>query len=299
MPGQRAGEPLVHAGPRQAERVVAVPTTISVRHAELSPGSVLTDELWSVVADAGCAAASIQLCAGTLGALSYVHPAIDHSGQRQATFSDTIAVTEPAFLSSGSATLGLRDGDRFAHLHASWRGSDGQLRGGHLLPGATVGAVPVHAVVRALHEVNQYSETDLETGLPAFTPARRPADALGQRRGVISRVRPGVDLHEAVLFACRKGEFASATICASLGSVVGARLRTGAGRVVEADWPATEFTELTGTVRYAETGSPEVILAGTAVDRNGDVHSGLLIPGQNPVAVTFELYLEEAAADGG
>ncbi|WP_083666021.1 hypothetical protein [Saccharomonospora sp. CUA-673] len=64
--------------------------------------------------------------------------------------------------------------------------------------------------------------------------------------------------------------------------------------IVEVDWPATELTSLTGTVR-----GDDVALVAAMVDRHGDVHSGAVLPGENPVAVTYELYLEDEAEGDG
>lgn len=38
-------------------------------------------------------------------------------------------------------------------------------------------------------------------------------------------------------------------------------------------------------------------LAGTVVDLHGNVHHGTLLRGENPVAVTFELYVEEVLSN--
>src|SRR5690606_11849250 len=166
------------------------------------------------------------------------------------------------------------------------------VRGGHLLPECTVGDIPIEATVRLLHDVAWVSSTCPETMMPAF--GHRAGVGCERPQAVFARIRPGVDLCYAVVEVAGRAGFPTARVRAGLGSVVGARLRTGEGRVTEADWPATEFTSLAGTVS-----DRDVSLAAVAVDRNGDVHSGVVIPGQNPVAVTFELYLEEGAHDGG
>ncbi|OQO92016.1 hypothetical protein B1813_06970 [Saccharomonospora piscinae] len=293
MTARRAGVPLHHPGPRPAERIVSVPTPVTVVRAELPPGAVVADALWELTRSAGCRGASAELAHGCFGTLRYVHPAIATDGTRIASFSDTVEPTAPGFVVGGSATVGTREGRGFAHVHAAWLDGDGALRGGHLLPGTTVGDVAIQVTLRALPGAALVSETDPETTLPAFTP-HRVAGEHGPARAVVSRVRPGVDLHEAVVEAARRGGFSSAVVRASLGSAVGARLRTGPGRITEADWPATEFTALTGTVEGADGDRPRVTLAGSLVDLTGRVHAGVLLAGQNPVAVTFELFVEEA-----
>ncbi|MBB3052538.1 putative DNA-binding protein with PD1-like motif [Prauserella isguenensis] len=289
MTAQRAGVPLQHPGPRTQERIAAVPTGVTVVRAELPPGANIVDELWRITETAGYRAACVELAHGSFGTLRYVHPAV--GAERPAFYSDTVEPAGPCFVLGGSATVGNRDGRAFAHLHATWLDEHGRIRGGHLLPETTVGDVPIEATARLLHDAEYVSDTCPETSMPAFTPhaLARPATT----QAVAARILPGEDLHDAVATVAARAGFDSAVVRASLGSAVGARLRTGPGRITEADWPATEFTSLTGTVRGGD-----VVLTASLVDRNGDVHSGLLLPGQNPVAVTFELYVERADPGG-
>src|SRR5690606_15282003 len=144
-------------------------------------------------------------------------------------------------------------------VHATWLDERGRLRGGHLLPDTTVGTVPIEATVRVLSDVDLVSETCAETEMPAFTPYRRtPATRI---RAVLSGIRPGEDLCPEVAPVARRAGFDSALVRASLGSLVGARLRSGAGEPVEVDWPASEVTSLTGTVR-----GEDVALVASMVD---------------------------------
>src|SRR5699024_9232426 len=174
----------------------------------------------------------------------------------------------------------------------------GRLRGGHLLPEARVGDVPIEVVLRALPGAEQLSDTDPETGMPAFTPQPYTGPALpvpdGAPRAVISRVLPGVYLDEAVVRVCQSAGFARARVRASLGSTVGARLLGEDGEIQEVAWPAVEFTQLLGGADLTGT-EPVVELQGTLVDIHSEVHNGVIALGQNPVAVAFELYVEEVA----
>ncbi|MCR3721676.1 MULTISPECIES: DNA-binding protein [Prauserella salsuginis group] len=285
MTAHRAGFPLQHPGPRSAERIVSVPTGVTVVRTELPPGARVAAELWRITESAGHRAACVELVHGSFGTLRYVHPAV--GAERPAYFSETYEPAGPCFVLGGSATVGSREGSGFAHVHATWLDEHGRVRGGHLLPDTTVGAVPIEATMRLLHDVAYVSDTCPETAMPAFSPHPRWEAAATQ--AVAARIRPGEDLHTAVTDVAARAGFRSAVVRASLGSTVGARLRTGPGRIAEADWPATEFTSLTGTVADGEA-----VLTASLVDRNGDVHSGLVLPGQNPVAVTFELYVERA-----
>ena len=110
---------------------------------------------------------------------------------------------------------------------------------------------------------------------------------------MISRVLPGVHLDDALLRVCRAAGFERARVRASLGSTVGARLLSEDGETTEVAWPAVEFTQLIGGVDGASGDAPLVELQGTLVDIHGEVHNGVVRLGENPVAVTFELYVEE------
>lgn len=290
--------PLTHAGPRHPERIVSVPTRTTVVRAELPPGTLLTASLHDVLATTGCTSANVEIFGGSFGRLRYVVPAICTDGSKPVTFSDVREASQPSHLLVGSATLGLREGQPFTHCHATWVDTDGMLRGGHLLPDVEVGDVPIEVTVRALREAEQKSSTDPETEMHVFTPApaadRRPSSPTSTR-GVVSRVRPAVDLHAAVKEVCRRHGFAFAVVRGGLGSVVGARLQHGGG-FVEVEGPATELTSLIGRARTDSRGDHQVTLSCTLVDRHGVIHSGMLAEGENPVAVTFELYVEEDQA---
>ncbi|WP_109473737.1 PCC domain-containing protein [Ornithinimicrobium cavernae] len=292
----RAGEPLVYTGPAPAQRLASVPSPVVVVRGELAAGELLTDALWALLEPTGAQAASVELGTGTFGHLPFVYPAISEDPAQPVSFSEPHVAPGPAMVLSGSGTVGHRFGERFTHTHAAWLDARGRLRGGHLLPDARVGDVPIEVVLRALPGAEQVSADDPETGMPAFTPRPYtgpaldvPADA---PRAVISRVLPGVYLDEAVLRVCREAGFGRARVRASLGSTVGARLLAEDGEVHEVAWPAVEYTQLLGG---ADLSGPEPVveLQGTLVDIYSEVHNGVIALGENPVAVTFELYVEE------
>lgn len=292
----RAGEPLVYPGPAPVERLAAVPTPVVVIRDELAPGELLTDAIWSLLEPTGALAATVELGSGTFGHLPFVFPAIGADPAMPVSFTEPHVAPGPAMVLSGSGTVGHRFGERFTHTHATWLDARGRLRGGHLLPDARVGDVPIEVVLRALPGAEQLSDTDPETGMPAFTPRPYtgpalpvPADA---PRAVISRVLPGVYLDEAVVRVCQEAGFARARVRSSLGSTVGARLLGEDGEVHEVAWPAVEFTQLLGGADLTGP-EPVVELQGTLVDIYSEVHNGVIALGENPVAVTFELYVEE------
>ncbi|WP_083666023.1 PCC domain-containing protein [Saccharomonospora sp. CUA-673] len=210
------GVPLRHPGPRHAERIVSVPTDVTVVRTQLPRGERIADALWRLTSESGATAASVELAHGSFGILRYVYPAI--GTDRPAYFSETVEPAGPCFVRTGSATVGVRDGAGFAHIHATWFDEHGRVRGGHLLPDTTVGDIPIEATVRLLSDVDLVSATDPETDMPVFTP--HPRRTPGRARAVMSRIRPGEDLCGAVATIARRAGFASATVRASVGSLV-------------------------------------------------------------------------------
>lgn len=308
MIAREIGVPLVHAGPAPTERLVSVPSAVRVVRAELPTGTLITEALWDLMEPTGARAAAVELGSGTFGDLPYVFPAIGEDPARPMSFTAPQSCPGPAMVLSGSATVGRRFGEKFTHTHATWMDAHGALRGGHLLPDARVGEVPIEVVLRALLDAEQHSSDCEETGLPAFTPGPRDgstplsqdaaaAEGTGMPgpRAVISRVRPGVYLDDAVRQVCQRAGFDRAQVRASLGSTVGALLSTADGAITRVDWPAVEFTQLVGFARDIVSGDGTVELQGTVVDIHGEVFNGVVRPGENPVAVTFELYVEEVA----
>lgn len=292
----KIGVPLMHCGPAPKQRIVSVASAVEVVRGELPPGALLIDALWNLMEPTGAEAGAVELGPGTFGNLPYVYPAVGDDASQPMSFTKANRSPGPCLVLGGSATVGRRHGERFTHTHATWMDGQGRIRGGHLLPEAHVGEVPILVVLRALVDAEQVSDDDPETGLPTFTPRPRRGAPVHSRattdRAVISRVRPGIFIDDAVRDICRAAGFDQAQVRASLGSTVGARLTTSEG-VTEVAWPAVEFTQLVGAAQGMLGEHSELELQGTLVDIHGDIHHGVVRPGENPVAVTFELYVEE------
>lgn len=291
--------PLAHPGPRAAQRRISLPTSSLVVPVVLPVGRSLVEALGAVLDQLGVDSAQVELLDGTFSRLSYTYPAIDELGPAVVGYAQPAShAAVPARIIAGSATVGRRDGQRFVHCHAAWFDSHGALRGGHLWPADTVTGADVRVVVHALHDVRCLSSDDPESTLPVFTPRPRthtgPRSGAGSggevRRAVMSRLAPGVELVGAVTEVIAEAGFAAASINGSLGSLVGAVFRR-AGSTLVVDGPATEAT-LTG--RFDASGEAVVTLI--AIDRFGSVHAGLLVPGENIIAVTAELLVEEVAS---
>ncbi|KQX72330.1 PCC domain-containing protein [Aeromicrobium sp. Root472D3] len=283
--------PLTHPGPAVAPRIASVETGVVVERVSLAPGRRLVDAIDDELVRLGLDSAQVDLVGGPLARVSYCFPAVSPDGSTAAWYSDTHEAATPAELVRGSATVGRRDGERFMHCHAAWFDRSGRLRGGHLWPDTAVGATPLEVVVHAFDAVDLTSGTDDETRMPVFTPraaAVRPP-AVARRRAVMSRVRPGIELHDAIHEVMAVAGFDRAGVRGSLGSLVGATLE-GPDGVVVSDGPATEVA-LSGHVSGGDAH-----LGAVVVDRHGEVAMGELTEVGNLVAITFELLVEEIVA---
>ncbi|WP_231444402.1 DNA-binding protein [Brevibacterium zhoupengii] len=300
-PGFRLGDPgdvVIHAGPRLSPRLVSVPTRHSEHLIDLVAGDDLFDSVTGLLKTLDVSGLMVEFVAGEFGRIDYVYPAYGPDAERPMSFTTEFHHAGPAVLCHASATVGAKGGEPFAHIHASWLTEEGLAEGGHLLPGTLVGPNGMRLRVFALADAQQLSEADPETGFFAFaptalhTPAAESAQgsvsmsesAQGSSNAVISRVRPGELIDDAIVAICREAGFDSAEVRASLGSTTGAVFFDGT-----APWPAVEFTHLTGSVRGALGDDPRLRLDAEVVDVAGEVHAGQLVLGANPVAVTFEL----------
>ncbi|TNM57001.1 PCC domain-containing protein [Brevibacterium sediminis] len=304
FPLKAPGTAVVHAGQRQSPRIVSVPTRCTEHVLELPEGADLFASLEASLTDFAVPGIMAEFVSGQFGHIDYVHPAYGPDAEHPMSFTQAFTVDDPSRLRHASATIGWRDDSPFCHVHASWTNADGETKGGHLLPGTLTGPFGLTIRLFALPDAHLISDVDPETGFSAFAPhpvtpahaaassstapdlaaATRPAEA------VVTRVRPGEILDEAVLAVCRTADFDSAEVVASLGSTTGAVFTDGT-----APWPAVEFTHLSGAVTGARNSTPRIALSGEVVDVAGEVSSGTLKPQANPVAVTFELFVRRTA----
>ncbi|WP_346036913.1 PCC domain-containing protein [Brevibacterium picturae] len=286
-PVGRPGDVVIHAGPRQNPRIVSVPTRHTEHLIDLVEGDGLFDSITGLLDSLEVSGLMVEFVDGEFGGIEYVYPAYGPDAEHPMSFTSDFRFEGPATVHHGSATVGAKDGVPFSHIHASWVTEDGTIRGGHLLPGTLVGPNGMRLRVFALADAQLLSETDPETGFSAFAPAVTVAAAPDHSGdAVVSRVRPGEFIDEAVLAVCREVGFDAAEVRASLGSTTGAVFTAGT-----APWPAVEFTRLTGAITGALGDSLQLSLEGEVVDVAGTVHSGVLAARANPVAVTCELFV--------
>lgn len=105
---------------------------------------------------------------------------------------------------------------------------------------------------------------------------------------LIARIKPNEDVLTALETIARTHGIRNATVQGSLGSLIGANFSSG-GQV---DDHATEVLVRRGHVRDG-IAALELLV----VDMRGEVHEGWLQRGQNPVCITFDIFLQALPDD--
>lgn len=286
---------LDHRGPLTQPRILSVVTTPVAAMEHLSTGPTLAAELFRILSDLGLTSGMAELIGGSLSPISYCVPA--PGDDREVSYSEKRTETHGQLI-FGAATLGLRGGEPWMHSHCVWLTPDGRLQAGHLWPETGVGSPPPLAVVQGLPGVDLESTDDPETMLPVFTPhaatdAVPPAPAPGLNRTVVARVCPNEDISLAVEKICAENGFENAVVRGGIGSLIGATFAPHNGITrARVDGPCTEVVTLVGHVTRTAEGIRSQLTC-TLVDTQGVVHAGALVRGENPVSVTYELFVQE------
>lgn len=267
-------------GPPAPERITAVPAGAVAIDTVLPPGTRLLDALATLMAD-GIESACLSLHGGALGPFAYVIPALSPDGTQAAFYSQTFRPPGRTVLDTAAVTLGWRAGSPFFHCHALWTEADGRPGCGHVLPDDTMIAAPIRVrgagLVGARFEVGP----DPETGFNLFTP--RPTGTpppAGSRPAVALRLAPNQDLPDTLDGVARNAGYGRATVAGGVASINGARF-IGAPPL---DGFATELLVRRGTIRPGTPAELDIAV----VDYLGTIRTGHLVPGDNPVLMTFE-----------
>ena len=271
-------------GPPSAERALIVKVGTRRFDMMLPAGVRLLDALAVLLDDAE--SACLTLTGGGFGPFGYVIPALSPDATRAAFYSEPFRPAGESRLDTAALTLGWREGSPFFHCHALWTEA-GRRRGcGHVLPDETFIHSPIRArgvaITAARFEVTPDPETGFSLFVPKATGTRPPANS---RPGVAIRLCPNQDLTEGLERAARAAGFARAVVQGGVASIIGARF---------ADAPPIEAFATEMLVTRGEVGAvTELDIA--IVDRHGAIGQGRLVPGDNPVLMTFEGVLEAAA----
>jgi predicted DNA-binding protein with PD1-like motif len=130
---------------------------------------------------------------------------------------------------------------------------------------------------------------DPETNFTLFEPVQIAEDATERQgpRVLLAKVRPNEDISLAIEVICSRRGIRTARLH-GIGSLNEVRFADG----TRVESHATEVLIREGSVEIA-TGRPRAHLEIDVVDMAGQIFSGELAHGDNPVCVTFELIVEE------
>jgi predicted DNA-binding protein with PD1-like motif len=271
---------LRHPGPPDAVRIDAIRAEPHELRFTLQAGQSLARALTSPLVAAGFQCASVTVRGAALNPFRYVMPNSSPDGTHVAWFSATQTPEGTSRIEQANATVGWTDGAPSIHCHAVWREPDGQRRGGHILPNETLLSEPAEAVAWGFRTVRIETKPDPETNFTLFKP-HGEADPLG--RALVLRVKPNEDILTALETTAHAHGITDGTVRGSLGSLVGAKFADG----VAVPDHATEVLVREGFIRNGCAAIDMLV-----VDMQGRVREGWLTRGENPVCITFDLFLE-------
>lgn len=278
-------------GPPRAERVSLVGVGAVPVDAEIPAGSRLLDALAELTLAGGFESACLTLTGGALSPFAYVIPSLSPDADHAAYYSDTVRPDGDSQLDAAAVTLGFRDGAPFFHCHAVWIEPDGRRGCGHVLPDETAIAAPIRVrgagIVGARFEATPDPETGFNLFIPRPTGTTPPA---GSRPAVALRLAPNQDLTETLERIGAEAGFRRARVQGGVASIIEARFLDGP----PLEGFATELLVRHGTVRCAPDAGAPTELDVAIVDYRGTIREGRLVPGDNPVLMTFEGLLEAA-----
>jgi predicted DNA-binding protein with PD1-like motif len=286
---------LRHPGPALDARVEVVSGRGYVLTLALEAGLTLHEAIARPLLARGIESAALAFGAMRLDPLVYYLPSVVEGPYLRFWYSEGQKPEGGGRVEMAHASFGRRDGAPFVHCHGIWLEADGQWHGGHVVPTESVLAAPVEVRVAVLPDAALLSEHDAETEYQLFHPvpvASGSAPEDGPRM-TFARVKPNQDLTEAVEAVCRQAGYASASVH-GLGSLIGARFTDGT--VLEDQ--GSEILLMGGRVRSGAGGMPRAELDICFSGFSGLASRGRLLPGENPVCITFELLIEEGSASG-
>lgn len=294
MSAQPAAETrhLRHPGPALEPRVEIVAGHGEVFTVTLPAGLTLHDALVQALAPRNVESASISFGGARFDPLVYYLPAVVEGPYLRFWYSDGQKPEGGGELELAHASFGRRDGAAFVHCHGVWLEGDGQWHGGHVVPTESVLAQPVEARVVVLPGAAILSEPDQETEYQLFHPVRIAEEVprAGGPRIVFARVKPNIDISEAIELVCRQENIRTATV-RGLGSLIGARFVDGTSREDQ----GSEILVTRGRVSPDSEGRPRAEIDVMFSGFSGIAYRGRLVRGENPVCITFELLIEDQA----
>jgi predicted DNA-binding protein with PD1-like motif len=247
-------------------------------------GVTLNEALTAPLLQAGFQCGTVTFKATAVNPFRYVMPGPADNDSHVAYFSAPSAPSGTTRIEQANATFGWSDGKPFIHCHAAWIEPDGSRRGGHILPLETIIVEPGEAIAWGFQSICIEARADPETNFTLFQPT-----GTGSGRGLVARIKPNVDILTALETIAHGHAITDAVVRGSLGSLIGARFTDGGG----VDDHATEVLVRDGHIRNGNAALDLLV-----VDMQGQVHEGWLRRGENPVCITFDLFLEDLGPVG-
>lgn len=143
----------------------------------LMSGRSLYDAIVDALAEVGVTSASMTILGGGFHSLHYCVAPPNPHGKALIAYSKPIDAGR-SYMIFGNATLG-RDmqGSPLVHCHGAVRDDRDEVRGGHIVPGASiVGDSPIPVLVTALEGFELRQDFDEETHIPLLKPHREATD---------------------------------------------------------------------------------------------------------------------------
>jgi uncharacterized protein len=115
-------------------------------------------------------------------------------------------------------------------------------------------------------------------------------------RMVTARVRPNLDIVEAIENICAENKIAHAVVRGCVGSLMDANLEIGSAEesnIQTIAGPGLEIAITTGELRTDDTGTGRARLYGLVANGEGQSWAGEFVRGHNLTFVTLELMLQE------
>ena len=283
---------ILHPGTPEPERAKIIPVQAENLEVTLDPGCTLLEALAGVLSARNAESGALRLSGGAFKPFSYVMPDAAPNEEHVAWFSDRFEVAQGVRFVDGSVTFGLRDGTPWLHCHAVWIEPGGRRRCGHLLPDEVVIAEPIQVSGCLIRGAAFVVVTDPESHFTLFEPRERPAAATVSAGGacveaLAVRLRPNVDVCNALETICAEHGYTRAVVRGGVGSVIGTVFDDGR-RVLPI---ATEMMIRDGRIEPDEAGALRATLDVALVDQTEAVSEGRLKRADNPVLITFELVL--------
>ena len=236
----------------------------------------------------GCLGGFVAFRSGLCEPFKFVVPAASPDTLHAAWYSGTFAPAGKVEIKRACAIVGWRDQMPFVHCHGVWDTSEG-LKMGHMVVPDTIVSEPIEVAGIGVRSGMFEALPDPETNFTLFEPVQVAEDATewSGPRVLLAKVRPNEDISLAIEGICSRRDIRTAKLH-GIGSLNEVRFADG----TRVESHATEVLIREGRVEIA-MGRPRAHLEIDIVDMAGQIFSGELAHGDNPVCVTFELIVEE------